>query len=147
MRTVDELAKASEDALALVARQTDVREAEVFVSSNSAMLARLNYPSHIPCNGVEEPKSTESYCLGIQAVFDTPDGRRIGFGSEPSDPVPWALHSRVVPCLKRTRLAFLTDLLRLAQVPKSYVTDVRTGNGRRVTLSLRFRLSVTEWSP
>ena len=85
MRTVDELARASEAALALVARQADVREAEVFVSANSAVLTRLNYTSHIPCNGVEEPKSTESYGLGIQAVFDTPEGRRIGFGSEPSD--------------------------------------------------------------
>jgi len=85
MRTVDELARASEEALALVARQADVREAEVFVSSNSAVLARLNYTSHIPCNGVEEPKSTESYGLGLQVVFVTPDGPRIGFGSEPSD--------------------------------------------------------------
>jgi len=85
MRTVDELARASEEALALVARQLDVREAEVFVSANSAVLTRLNYTSHIPCNGVEEPKSTESYGLGIQAVFDTPEGPRIGFGSEPSD--------------------------------------------------------------
>ena len=57
----------------------------MFVSANSAVLTRLNYTSHIPCNGVEEPKSTESYGLGIQAVFDTPEGRRIGFGSEPSD--------------------------------------------------------------
>src|SRR5262249_31562024 len=79
------LAKASETALALVLQQKDVREAEVFVSANSAVLTRLNYTSHIPCNGVEEPKSTESYGLGIQAVFDTPDGRLIGFGSEPSD--------------------------------------------------------------
>src|SRR5207248_1422387 len=85
MRTVDELAKASEQALALVARQKDVREAEVFVSANSAVLTRLNYTSHIPCNGVEEPKSTEMHGLGIQAVFDSPDGARIGFGSEPSD--------------------------------------------------------------
>src|SRR5881409_2840142 len=88
MRTVDELARASEEALALVARQGDIREAEVFVSANSAVLTRLNYTSHIPCNGVEEPKSTESYGLGIQAVFDAPEGRRIGFGSEPSDLSP-----------------------------------------------------------
>ena len=47
--------------------------------------ARLNYTSHIPCNGVEEPKSVESYGLGIQAVFETPGGRLLGFGSEPSD--------------------------------------------------------------
>jgi predicted Zn-dependent protease len=85
MRTAGELAKAAEEALALVAPQPSVVEAEVFASANSALLTRLNYTSHIPCNGVEEPKSSESYGIGIQAVFDTPDGRRIGFGSEPSD--------------------------------------------------------------
>src|SRR4030095_10083834 len=85
MRSVGELAKAAEEARALVARQPAVVEAEVFAASNSALLTRLNYTSHIPCNGVEEPKSSESYGLGIQAVFDAPDGRRIGCGSEPSD--------------------------------------------------------------
>ena len=57
----------------------------MFVAANGSLLTRLNYTSHIPCNGVEEPKSVESYGLGIQAVFDTPRGRLIGFGSEPSD--------------------------------------------------------------
>ena len=85
MRSVGELAKAAEDALALVAREPAVVEAEVFAAANSSLLTRLNYTSHIPCNGVEEPKSAESYGIGIQAVFDGPDGRRIGFGSEPSD--------------------------------------------------------------
>ena len=85
MKAIGELAKAAEEALALVARQPAVVEAEVFAAANSALLTRLNYTSHIPCNGVEEPKSAESYGIGIQAVFDAPDGRRIGFGSEPSD--------------------------------------------------------------
>jgi len=88
MRTIGELAKAAEEALALVTGQPAVVEVEVFAAANSALLTRLNYTSHIPCNGVEEPKSTESYGLGIQAVFDAPDGRRIGFGSEPSDLTP-----------------------------------------------------------
>src|SRR2546425_13205907 len=85
MKTVGELAKAAEAALLLVASRPDVREAEVFASANSALLTRLNYTSHIPCNGVEEPKSTESYGIGIQAVFETERGRLIGFGSEPTD--------------------------------------------------------------
>src|SRR5437867_1902950 len=88
MRTIGELAKAAEEALALVTGQPAVVEVEVFAAANSALLSRLNYTSHIPCNGVEEPKSTESYGIGIQAVFDAPDGRRIGFGSEPSDLTP-----------------------------------------------------------
>jgi len=85
MKTVGELAQAAEAALALVKSQPDVQEAEVFTSANSALLTRLNYTSHIPCNGVEEPKSTESYGIGIQAVFGTERGKLIGFGSEPSD--------------------------------------------------------------
>ncbi len=63
----------------------DIAEAEVFAASNGALLTRLNYTSHIPSNGVEEPKSTSSYGLGLQVVFSTGEGKKIGFGSEPSD--------------------------------------------------------------
>jgi len=85
MTTASELKRAAENALAFVTAQPSVREAEVFASFNRSLLARLNYTSNIDCNGVEEPKSTEMYGLGIQAVFDSPDGGRVGFGSEPSD--------------------------------------------------------------
>jgi predicted Zn-dependent protease len=61
----------------------------VFAAFNRSLLTRLNYTSHIPCNGVEEPKSSEIGGLGVQAVFDGPDGRPlVGFGSEPSDLTP-----------------------------------------------------------
>src|SRR2546430_5989479 len=80
-----ELARAVEEALAFVTGQPGVLEAEVFAAANDALLTRLNYTSHIPSNGVEEPKSTVSYGLGIRAAFAGPSGPRIGFGSEPSD--------------------------------------------------------------
>jgi PmbA protein len=82
---VSDLARAARDALALVAREPGLIEAEVFVSANAALLTRLCYTSHIPSNGVEEPKSTDAFGIGIQAVFETGAGRAIGFGSEPSD--------------------------------------------------------------
>ena len=82
---VDDLARAAREALELARCEPGLVEAEVFVAGNAALLARLNYTSHIPSNGVEEPKSTEAWGLGIQAVFDRPDGRALGFGSEPSD--------------------------------------------------------------
>jgi PmbA protein len=85
MPTVAELARSAQAAFELTRAQRDVREAEVFVSANGTLLTRLNYTSHIPCNGVEEPKSVESYGLGIQIVLDGPGGPRLGFGSEPSD--------------------------------------------------------------
>src|SRR3990172_9558886 len=85
MITTSELAKAVEQALEYLNSTGDVAEAEVFASSNRSLITRLNYTSHIPCNGVEEAKSTESNGIGIQAAFRTDAGIKIGFGSEPSD--------------------------------------------------------------
>jgi PmbA protein len=85
VRDLGELSRAAEHALGWAGAQPGVREVEAFVAANASLLTRLNYTSHIPCNGVEEPKSVESYGLGLQVVFDGPDGRRVGFGSEPSD--------------------------------------------------------------
>jgi len=82
LNSLAELTRAAEQALAWASARPGVSEAEAFVSANGALLTRLNYTSHVPCNGVEEPKSVESYGLGLQVVFD---GRRVGFGSEPSD--------------------------------------------------------------
>ncbi len=80
-----ELAKAVDQAIGYLQSTEHVAEVEVFASSNASLIARVNYTSHIPCNGVEEPKSTESYGIGIQAIFKTDTGTKIGFGSEPSD--------------------------------------------------------------
>lgn len=85
MPTTSELKKAAEEALRFLSTRPGIREAEVFAAFNRSLLARLNYTSQIPCNGVEEPKSTEMHGLGIQAVFDSSEGPRIGFGSEPGD--------------------------------------------------------------
>ena len=82
---LSKLRTAAREALAYVRAQPDVEEAEVFASANANLTVRLNYTSHIPSNGVEEPKSVESYGLGLRAVFRSPQGRKIGFGSEPSD--------------------------------------------------------------
>jgi hypothetical protein len=79
------LVRAVREALEFVRAQPGVREAEVFAADNRTLLARLNYTSHIPCNGVEEPKSAETHGIGVQAAFDSPDGVLFGFGSEPSD--------------------------------------------------------------
>ena len=85
MRELGELTRVVEHALGWARAQPGVREVEAFVSANAALLTRLNYTSHLPCNGVEEPKSVESYGLGLQVVFDAPGAPRVGFGSEPSD--------------------------------------------------------------
>jgi PmbA protein len=85
MITITDLQQAAERGLAFLRGQDDIEEAEVYVSSNGVLLTRLNYTSHIPCNGVEEPKSVVNYGIGVQAVFKSGDTKRIGFGSETSD--------------------------------------------------------------
>ena len=79
------LQRAVREALDALRSVKDVQEAEVYAASTTHLLTRLHYTSHLPCNGVEEPKSTFAYGIGIRAVFRTSEGIRIGFGSEPSD--------------------------------------------------------------
>jgi PmbA protein len=99
-----ELARAVADALAVCAGEPDAIEAEVFAAASRALLARLNYTSHIPCNGVEEPKSTERAGLGVQLVLRSPAGPRIGFGAEPGDLGPDGVR-RAIARARRTAVA------------------------------------------
>jgi len=79
------LARAAREALELLHTVPDVVEAEAFVAANGQLLARLSYASHVPSNGVEEPKSTASHGVGLRVVFRGADGPTVGFGAEPSD--------------------------------------------------------------
>jgi len=86
MISLPTLKHTAEDGLRWLRRQKDVQEAEVFVASNASLTARLNYTSHIPCNGVEEPKSSESYGIGVRAVFrGSQTSPCFGLGSEAGD--------------------------------------------------------------
>jgi hypothetical protein len=99
---ISDLARAAEAAFRYVSLEPGVVEAEIFVAENVTLSSRLCYTSHIPSNGVEEPKSTESAGLGIQAVFQTEDGRLIGFGSEPND---WSVRGAARALAKARRAA------------------------------------------
>ena len=82
------LKKTVQRTLRQLVRQKDIQDAEVFASSTGELICRLNYTSHIPCHGVEEPKSSDSFGIGILAVFKGTDGLQIGFGSEARDLSP-----------------------------------------------------------
>jgi PmbA protein len=103
--TAAELARAVEAALAQVRGAPGLTEAEVFAADNGGLSTRLSYTSHIPCNGVEEPKSTRSLGIGIRAVFASAEGALVGFGSEPSDLGP----AGVARALERARRAAVRD--------------------------------------
>ena len=82
---LSQLKRAVRDGLAYLKTQRDIAEGEVFASANGNLTVRLNYTSRIPSNGVEEPKSLESFGLGVRIAINTPDGIKTGFGSEPND--------------------------------------------------------------
>lgn len=82
---IDTLKETAATGLACVRSLPDVEEAEVFVSSITHLLTRINFTSSIPCNGVEEPKSTLSYGIGVQVVFKDGEKKKIGFGSQTAD--------------------------------------------------------------
>ena len=89
MLSADNLQTAAAQALEYLAAQPDVESAEVFASADANLTVRLNYTSHIPSNGVEEPKSAQSSGIGLRIVFrpgpDSGNRPRTGFGSEPND--------------------------------------------------------------
>jgi predicted Zn-dependent protease len=85
MIKTEELRTAVADALKYIKKQKDVIDAEVFASWNDLITIRLNYTSDIPCNGVHEPKSIQSYGLGILATFKRGNRLEVGFGSVTND--------------------------------------------------------------
>jgi predicted Zn-dependent protease len=80
--SLESLQKVVDEGLAWVEAQHGVAETEVFASTQNLLFARLNYTSHIPCHGVEEPKSVEGMGVGLQVVFKDGDTHRVGFGSQ-----------------------------------------------------------------
>ncbi|MFQ5956989.1 MAG: hypothetical protein ACE5KK_04380, partial [Candidatus Brocadiales bacterium] len=77
----------------LEATKKDGVELEVFASWNELVTVRLNYTSDIPSMGVQEPKSNQSFGVGVQAAFMDKDKGKVsvGFGSESNDLRPRAV--------------------------------------------------------
>ncbi|NOZ21774.1 MAG: TldD/PmbA family protein [Planctomycetes bacterium] len=85
MQELNKLQEAAAAALKWAQSQDGVREAEAFVAANDNLLTRLDYTSHIPCEGVLEPKSCESFGIGLRVVFEDGDQALLGFGQETGD--------------------------------------------------------------
>ena len=85
MKEVKDLEQSVQEAISFLKTQPEVKSAVAFASANNRLWTRLNYTSHIPSNGVEEPKSTGDYGIGIQIVMDSAEGKKVGFGSEERD--------------------------------------------------------------
>ncbi|HEU5394534.1 MAG TPA: hypothetical protein VFV36_06990, partial [Candidatus Methylomirabilis sp.] len=74
------LTKAVGEALVHLRSLPDLLEVEAYACRSARLTVRLNYTSHLPCHGVEEPKSEEEAGVAVRALFRTPEGPRVGFG-------------------------------------------------------------------
>lgn len=66
--------------------QDDVVDALVYASRNTRLVARIAFTSHMPCEGLLEPKSSSDFGLSVDVVFKGNEGEKlVGFGQEAND--------------------------------------------------------------
>jgi PmbA protein len=70
------------EALSYLRTKPDIRDAEIFAAVNGIATCRINYTSHIPCNGLEEPKSVQTQGVGLRISFKNGSATTVGFGQE-----------------------------------------------------------------
>jgi hypothetical protein len=79
---VEDLKNIVAEGLAYLRKKAGIRDAEIFASVNNIVTCRINYTSHISCNGLEEPKSTQTRGVGLRIAFKNGSGVKVGFGQE-----------------------------------------------------------------
>jgi PmbA protein len=104
MRPAAELKDFIRAARALLGRERDLAEFEVYCASAEHRVARLAYTSDIPCRGVEELKSHIADGFTVRIVMRR-DAREIGTATEAADLSLEALRA----ALERARSAALVD--------------------------------------
>ncbi|KKT65496.1 MAG: hypothetical protein UW60_C0044G0010 [Candidatus Woesebacteria bacterium GW2011_GWA2_44_33] len=71
--------------LKLLRAKPGIIEGLVYASANRRSVSRLVYTSHIPCNGLEEPKSDEDLGISVEVWINKNGRRLVGIGHEPND--------------------------------------------------------------
>ena len=104
MRSAAELKNFVREARAMLGRERDLAEFEVYCASAEHRVARLAYTSDIPCRGVEELKSHVADGFTVRIVKRR-DAREIGVATEAGDLSLEALRA----ALERARSAALVD--------------------------------------
>jgi PmbA protein len=70
------------DGMQHLLRNKEVQEVELFAAKNGLLTSRINYTSHLPCNGLEEPKSTQTQGIGLRVALKENTSIKVGFGQE-----------------------------------------------------------------
>src|SRR3990172_3122657 len=71
--------------LQLIKQEKSLIEGVVYASSNHRTVGRICYTTHIPSNGLQEPKSDEDFGVSVELWFTKNGKKLLGFGQEPND--------------------------------------------------------------
>src|SRR5256885_2477605 len=85
MQDLKTLQKITKDGLELLKKERGLIEGVVYASSNERVVGRINYTSHLPSNGLEEPKSDMDYGVSVEIWFEENGKKLLGMGHEPND--------------------------------------------------------------
>ncbi|MFC1522118.1 metallopeptidase TldD-related protein [Elusimicrobiota bacterium] len=72
------LRKFCEEAKKILAKEKYIAEFEVYASSHSSSIGRICYTSHIPSNGLEEPKNIDAQGYNLRVVIREEDRPLVG---------------------------------------------------------------------
>src|SRR6266571_3362397 len=85
MQDVQTLQQITQQGLELLKKEKGLLEGLVYASANERIVGRLVYTSHLPSNGLEEPKSDMDYGVSVEMWFEENGKRLLGMGHEPND--------------------------------------------------------------
>lgn len=85
MIKLSKLQQIVKDGLKLVKQHPNLIEGLVYASANRRSVSRLAYTTHIPSNGLEEPKSDQDLGISVEVWIDRKGKRLVGIGHEPND--------------------------------------------------------------
>ncbi len=85
MITLTNLQTTVERGLEKVRAIPGIIEGLVYASSNNRSVSRIAYTTHLPSNGLEEPKSDEDFGVCVELWYKKNGQQLVGIGHEPND--------------------------------------------------------------
>lgn len=85
MTKISKLRQTVKEGLELVKQQPNLIEGLVYASANRRTVGRIVYTTHIPCNGLEEPKSDEDVGVCVEVWMKSGQEKLVGIGHEPNE--------------------------------------------------------------
>lgn len=85
MIDLNTLKKVTQEGLELLKKEKGIIEGVVYASANERTIGRIVYMTHLPCSGLEEPKSDSDYGVCVEMWFEKGGKKLLGMGHEAND--------------------------------------------------------------